>query len=529
MESHDKTLNPKNFTQEEKRFFLSLITVLSAFSAIIDLITPAFESIKSGSTMYLYIIISVIVLVFSIQKLYSGNRSYVNMFNSFVFLVPSAFVLLLGAVLYFSGSAIAKSDSKNEINRGLIAQLLTPLKQIQNMVFDISNDVRAVKEDTSEIKIRTISINDGMENIAKMTDEIHKGVSQLVLKCSSDKEDSDCVITDIICTIYAPKGKIGSDMPNRGKILQSLNARDNQNYRIDSVIFKGKESFFNTEGKGYVEINAMYGVLNVKDDGSWSYTYTAEDSSGWGEIEKFSYTFLDNEGVRINGRIEIGIIGKDLIGTENPDVFYGGTSNNPQIFRMRDGNDHIEGRNGPDTIYGGKGNDRIYGDTKFGEDASYSGNNNKDRLFGEEGDDFIDGGSDDDELFGGNGNDNIYGWEGNDKIICGNGDDLCAGEHGNDVLTGGEGKDVFFVTKNENGKDTITDFSIGEDKIYIHKELIKEIKNISFVQQRNGIMLKIIGENDKEVEILLEGIVGNDRYASEREIIAESLSPWKIR
>ncbi len=82
------------------------------------------------------------------------------------------------------------------------------------------------------------------------------------------------------------------------------------------------------------------------------------------------------------------------------------------------------------------------------------------------------------EVVGSKGRDNLTGGSGNDKLN---------GGYGNDVLTGGLGQDVFVfdsklgkgTTKaNQNKKvnyDTITDFTKGEDKIWLDNKIFKKL------------------------------------------------------
>jgi Ca2+-binding RTX toxin-like protein len=94
------------------------------------------------------------------------------------------------------------------------------------------------------------------------------------------------------------------------------------------------------------------------------------------------------------------------------------------------GNDTLTGAAGKNLMMGGDGDDRING--SGGRDAEF-GEGGNDRLYGNGGDDTLDGGGNVDRLFGGDGNDVLIGGTGNDKLM---------GEAGNDTLTGGKGADL---------------------------------------------------------------------------------------
>jgi Ca2+-binding RTX toxin-like protein len=69
-------------------------------------------------------------------------------------------------------------------------------------------------------------------------------------------------------------------------------------------------------------------------------------------------------------------------------------------------------------------------------------------------------------LNGGGGDDKLYGWTGADTLNGGAGNDTLDGGYDRDVLTGGAGNDRF-VFDWHSGRDTITDFQDGYDKINV--------------------------------------------------------------
>jgi Ca2+-binding RTX toxin-like protein len=102
------------------------------------------------------------------------------------------------------------------------------------------------------------------------------------------------------------------------------------------------------------------------------------------------------------------------------------------------GNDELNGGKGNDMLDGGVGNDELEGGE--GNDMLIGGVGN-DKLDGGEGKDTLDGGVGDDVLKGGEDNDILKGNFGNDKLDGGSGDDQLFGNQGKDILTGGRGND----------------------------------------------------------------------------------------
>lgn len=138
--------------------------------------------------------------------------------------------------------------------------------------------------------------------------------------------------------------------------------------------------------------------------------------------------------------------------------------------------DTVQGTLFADRILGGAGADVIYGSDGADTLAGESGN---DQLFGEGGDDVLNGGAGADKLRGGAGDDRLNGGEGADRLSGGAGADVLSGGAGADILNGGMGPDVMtggsgadtFVfavlaeSRGANGRDTITDFQPGVDRI----------------------------------------------------------------
>lgn len=109
-----------------------------------------------------------------------------------------------------------------------------------------------------------------------------------------------------------------------------------------------------------------------------------------------------------------------------------------------------------------------------GAEAAVSGDDlaggaGNDYLVGNAGADLLAGGTGQDRLYAADGDDILRGGGGRDVLDGGDGADRLNGGAGADLLTGGAGADTFVVRRIPGGgqADTITDFSIGEDRIAI--------------------------------------------------------------
>ncbi|MDT3396181.1 calcium-binding protein [Streptomyces sp. B1866] len=133
--------------------------------------------------------------------------------------------------------------------------------------------------------------------------------------------------------------------------------------------------------------------------------------------------------------------GDDVLLGTGADVLYG-----------EDGDDRIDGGGGVWGLgsYGGPGNDTLTdcqyechggpgNDSLTGGGIEVEGFDNV--LYGDAGNDTLRGRAGADTLYGGQGNDRLYGDDGADKLWGNSGDDLLHGGRGSDTLSGGPGSD----------------------------------------------------------------------------------------
>lgn len=150
-----------------------------------------------------------------------------------------------------------------------------------------------------------------------------------------------------------------------------------------------------------------------------------------------------------------------LFGEAGNDQMQGGGGNDRLLGLA--GNDTISGDAGNDLVSGGRGRDVVSGQTG---DDTLRGGRNSDTLFGGDGSDRLQGGGGADSLLGGTGDDRLIGGVGADTLSGDDGIDRLLGKRGNDELTGGQGADRFIFDLGD-GRDTITDFEQGVDRIWV--------------------------------------------------------------
>ncbi len=124
---------------------------------------------------------------------------------------------------------------------------------------------------------------------------------------------------------------------------------------------------------------------------------------------------------------------------------------------------------GVDGIYGSAYNDTLIGFDGFSTDPADPYTN---VLYGNAGDDYIDGAGGDDSLYGGADNDTVLGGAGNDLVDGGTGNDSLDGGTGNDTLSGGDGDDTLLGGDGDDYidgglGDNFYDGGLGSDTIYL--------------------------------------------------------------
>lgn len=227
--------------------------------------------------------------------------------------------------------------------------------------------------------------------------------------------------------------------------------------------------------------------------------------------------------------IVVGFDGNDIIcGYDKSDISGLKASENTSSASnsgAKDGADQLLGGRGSDKIYGGAGGDYIHGEW------------DNDTLYGQDGNDLMYGGYGADVMSGGRGNDVMYGgseakprgdwfgealtltWDGttgkvmtpqawtiageaqaddksNDRMAGGDGNDRMWGQGGNDklygglgkdLLVGGSGKDAFvFDTKlGSKNIDTIDDFSVKDDTIFVDRSIFTKVGKIGDLSSKS--------------------------------------------
>lgn len=247
---------------------------------------------------------------------------------------------------------------------------------------------------------------------------------------------------------------------------------------------------------------------------------------------------IDAEDAEGNLLISGGAGNDVLTGGDGADRIFGnaatsvaGAADGNDVINAGAGNDYVNGNAGNDSIDGGAGRDRLFGgsgnDTINGGtgDDTVNGNLGNDVINGDAGNDSLRGGQGDDVLNGGTGNDVLQGDLGNDTITGGTGADIMTGGDGADtfIFAAGDANDVIIGTgaSAKTFYDTITDFTVGEDKLDIglavtDDTIILKATGVSFDATAAGVAQAVTYANgllaDADAGSVAAIQVGGDTY-----------------
>nr|WP_169618103.1 M10 family metallopeptidase C-terminal domain-containing protein [Ruegeria sp. PR1b] len=229
--------------------------------------------------------------------------------------------------------------------------------------------------------------------------------------------------------------------------------------------------------------NTIWGANGTLDG------YLADVFDGWGGSnanlgdEPVTITIYDRDGIDMldlsnnnsNNRLDLndatasdinGLIGNLLIARDTViEKAKMGRGNDTVIGN--EANNRLLGGGGNDALSGGAGQDKMFGGV--GRDT-LSGGAGQDKMFGGAGWDQLSGEGGNDRLLGGSGRDTLSGGAGNDRLLGKLGHDTLNGGTGRDLMIGGKGADTF-VFETGNGRDTIRDFALGQDKLQLESAL----------------------------------------------------------
>ena len=208
---------------------------------------------------------------------------------------------------------------------------------------------------------------------------------------------------------------------------------------------------------------------------------------------------------------ELGIPTNESSGSSLDGTIYGAADNDTVFDGDNDNGDLDEGDgaadnvpivdedNDNDWLNGGDDKDYLFGEN--GDDIVFSGNGD-DYLDGGDGNDYLFGEADNDYLYGGNGFDYLNGGDGDDILSGDADDDIIYGQAGNDILTGGSGYDQFFYVTGapftpDLGVDTITDFYSGEDKIVLENTMFSVLTSTPGIGFSNPEEFAIVASDEE--------------------------------
>ena len=207
---------------------------------------------------------------------------------------------------------------------------------------------------------------------------------------------------------------------------------------------------------------------------------------------------------------------ENLTGSAGNDLLTGSSAIN--VITGIDGDDRINGGAGNDRMVGGAGNDTYYVADAGDLVVEAAGQGSADIVFASvthvlaaEVENLTLTGSAvsgvgnqlNNVIVGTSGSNGLSGGLGNDILDAGLGDDRLNGNAGNDTLTGGGGNDLFKFL-DIFGRDTVTDFTRGQDDIYISKSVFSSWSAVLAHTADDGLGNTIISLDADHTIVLLD-------------------------
>jgi serralysin len=387
-----------------------------------------------------------------------------------------------------------------------------------------------------------------------------------------DYANSQAGVTVILAYNYATGGDAQGDSISNFQAISGSNTGDDQLFGDANVnvIYGngGNDTISGGLGADYLFGGDGNNTLYYYSSALGVTTYLASNYAAGGEaqgdtIANFQNVLGSNTGNDTilgdtNYNVILGYGGNDIIGGGfGGDYLDGGAGNNGVWYYSSAAavtvyllyNYAAGGEANGDTIYNFQnvygsnyGNDSLSGDTLSNTILGYGGD---DRIDGGAGGDYLDGGAGNNTLFyynspstvyvnlaantalygdaqgdtilnfqniiGSNvANDYLWGDAGSNQIFGFGGNDQIVGVGGNDYLVGGDGSDTFVYYVGSNGKDEITDFTIGTDHLQISKSLAANFA--ALVMNQSGANTIITFGADS---IQLDNILTTNLHASD--------------
>jgi len=201
--------------------------------------------------------------------------------------------------------------------------------------------------------------------------------------------------------------------------------------------------------------------------------YSGTTPVAWWGIENFTYSAdgMFSAALTASTTDDYSIISSILSGS---DQFY--LSNYADRVNGYAGNDYFYGRSGKDTLDGGAGSDTAdYSEKTTAVKVILNKSTNATVYVNNSAEDTI---KNIENINGGSGADTITGDAYANTLKGNSGNDVLNGGLGKDVLTGGSGKDYFDFTTalGSANVDTITDFTVGSDKIRLENSVMTKLQ-----------------------------------------------------